>query len=88
MPDLARLVSALVFNGAREGWWWWYHCLTAHQHQKGHTVPKQVIMIEGGFLYTSLYIKHEADAAFRVVQSDQRESYILFCITYQYFTLF
>ncbi len=20
-------------------------CLTAHQHQKGHTVPKQVIMI-------------------------------------------
>ncbi len=27
------------------GWWWWYHGLTAHQHQKGHTVPKQVIMI-------------------------------------------
>ncbi len=26
-------------------WWWWYHSLTAHQHQKGHTVPKQVIMI-------------------------------------------
>ncbi len=24
---------------------WWYHSLTAHQHQKGHTVPKQVIMI-------------------------------------------
>ncbi len=23
--------------------WWWYHSLTAHQHQKGHTVPKQVI---------------------------------------------
>ncbi len=23
----------------------WYHSLTAHQHQKGHTVPKQVIMI-------------------------------------------
>ncbi len=22
-----------------------YHSLTAHQHQKGHTVPKQVIMI-------------------------------------------
>ncbi len=28
-----------------EGWWWWYHSLTAHQHQKGHTVPKQVIMV-------------------------------------------
>ncbi len=26
-------------------WWWWYHSLTAHQHQMGHTVPKQVIMI-------------------------------------------
>ncbi len=26
-------------------WWWWYHSLTAHQHRKGHTVPKQVIMI-------------------------------------------
>ncbi len=26
-------------------WWWWYHSLTARQHQKGHTVPKQVIMI-------------------------------------------
>ncbi len=26
-------------------WWWWYHSLMAHQHQKGHTVPKQVIMI-------------------------------------------
>ncbi len=25
--------------------WWWYHSLMAHQHQKGHTVPKQVIMI-------------------------------------------
>ncbi len=25
--------------------WLWYHILTAHQHQKGHTVPKQVIMI-------------------------------------------
>ncbi len=25
--------------------WWWHHILTAHQHQKGHTVPKQVIMI-------------------------------------------
>ncbi len=24
---------------------WWYHSLTSHQHQKGHTVPKQVIMI-------------------------------------------
>ncbi len=24
------------------GWWWWYQSLTAHQHQKGHTVPKQV----------------------------------------------
>ncbi len=23
----------------------WYHSLTAHQHQKGHTVPKQVIII-------------------------------------------
>ena len=23
-------------------WWWWYHSLMAHQHQKGHTVPKQV----------------------------------------------
>ncbi len=23
----------------------WYHSLTAHQHQKGHTVQKQVIMI-------------------------------------------
>ncbi len=25
--------------------WWWYHSLTAHQHQKAHTVPKQVVMI-------------------------------------------
>ncbi len=25
--------------------WWWYHSLMAHEHQKGHTVPKQVIMI-------------------------------------------
>ncbi len=24
---------------------WLYHILTAHQHQKGHTAPKQVIMI-------------------------------------------
>ncbi len=23
------------------GGWWWYHSLTAHQHQKGHTVPKR-----------------------------------------------
>ncbi len=26
-------------------WWWWYHSLTAHQHQKGDTVPKQVIVV-------------------------------------------
>ncbi len=34
-------------HGAVQGgwWWWWYHSSTAHQHQKGHTVPKQVIMI-------------------------------------------
>ncbi len=32
-------------NGPQYWWWWWYHSLTAHQHQKGHTVPKQVIMI-------------------------------------------
>ncbi len=24
---------------------WWYHSLMAHLHQKGHTVPKQIIMI-------------------------------------------
>ncbi len=23
-------------------WWWWYQSLTALQHQKDHTVPKQV----------------------------------------------
>ncbi len=27
------------------GGWWRYHSLKAHQHRKGHTVPKQVIMI-------------------------------------------
>ncbi len=26
-------------------WWWWNHGLTAQKHRKGHTVPKQVIMI-------------------------------------------
>ncbi len=37
-------------NTAKRVWeavdkWWWYHSLTAHQHQNGHTVPKEVIMI-------------------------------------------
>ncbi len=35
-------------------WWWWYHSLTAHQHQKGHTVPKQVIMIATSIQVASL----------------------------------
>ncbi len=26
--------------------WWWYHSLTAHKHQTGHTVPKQVIWLQ------------------------------------------
>ena len=33
---------------------WWYHSLTAHQHQKGHTVPKQVIMIATSIQVASL----------------------------------
>ncbi len=48
-----KRLSLLVTTGvpARHGggWvnqaysrWWWYHSLTAQQHQKGHTVPKQV----------------------------------------------
>ncbi len=32
-------------NYSMSEWWWWYHILMAHQHKKGHTVPKQVIMI-------------------------------------------
>ncbi len=36
------------------GGWWWYHSLTAHQHQKGHTVPKQVIMIATSIQIASL----------------------------------
>ncbi len=35
--------SSLKWNGMLKHWW--YHSLTAHQHQKGHTVPKPVIMI-------------------------------------------
>ncbi len=31
-------------------WWWWCHSLMAHQHQKGHTVPKQVIMLATSIL--------------------------------------
>ncbi len=36
-------------------WWWWYHSLTAHQHQKGHTVPKQVIMIATSIQVATVY---------------------------------
>ncbi len=34
--------------------WCWYHSLTAHQHQKGHTVPKQVIMIATSIQVTTV----------------------------------
>ncbi len=42
-----RLVSLIVCLNQKNisQQWWWYHSLTAHQHQKGHTVQKQVIMI-------------------------------------------
>ncbi len=45
-----RIYIAIMFENTdrqgRDGWWWlWYHSLTAHQHQKGHIVPKQVTMI-------------------------------------------
>ncbi len=32
----------------------WYQSLTAHQHQKGHTVPKQVIMIATSIQVTTV----------------------------------
>ncbi len=43
-----KSVCRRIFPGSwagGDGWWWWYHNLTTHQHQKGHTVPKQVIML-------------------------------------------
>ncbi len=38
-------------------WLWWYHSLTAHQHQKGHTVPKQV-MIATSIQVATVYELH------------------------------
>ncbi len=35
-------------------WWWWYHSLMPHQHEKGHTVPKQVIMIATSIQVTTV----------------------------------
>ncbi len=53
----SRSMYSKVFSSPALGttWvtWWWYHSLTAHQHQKGHTVPKQVIMIA-----TSIQVVH------------------------------
>ena len=42
-----RMTALGIFRQGKENvWWWWcYHSLTAHQHQKDHTVPKQEIMI-------------------------------------------
>ncbi len=49
----ACLSTSFQHNGWMK-WWWWYHSLTAHQHQKGHTVPKQVIMIATSIQVTTV----------------------------------
>ncbi len=45
-----------------------YQCLTAHQHQKGHTVPKQVITIATSIQVTTVYALH-CVRAFAIRQS-------------------
>ncbi len=46
MTECVRQYSARIcvyenFRGPEvSAIWWWYHSLTAHQHRKGHTVPK------------------------------------------------
>ncbi len=51
--------------------WWWYHSLTAHQHQKGHTVPKQVIMIATSIQVATVYELHCVRAIRYQAKSEQ-----------------
>ncbi len=49
----------------------WYHSLTAHQHQKGHTVPKQVIMIAKSIQVATVSVLHCVRAIRYQAKSEQ-----------------
>ncbi len=72
-----KLLQVTQFNlsviSIREqcNWWWWYHSLTAHQHQKGHTVPKQVIMIAMSIHVATVFVLHFVNAIRYQVKSEQ-----------------
>ncbi len=56
---------------------WWYHTLTAHQHQKGHTVPKQVIMIATSIQVATVHVLHCVRAIRYQAKSEQNVQYLI-----------
>ncbi len=54
-------------------WWWWYHSLTVHQHQKGHTVSKQVIMIATSIQVATVQVLQCVRAIRYQAKSEQNE---------------